>query len=578
MRRLALAGTAAAGVLAVVSGIAGMRGAQAGSTPAAVPNGIIYWAAVLLAALFVVATAVLGWRARAAQPRLARLSLLTGALLIAHVALGIAAARLELPALTAVVQLSTALALVAVLLAVALGHAEAAAGPVKAGQQRFRRSLLTAGGAFYAVMLVGGLVTSTGATTACGQGFPLCNGTLLPPDLLSLAGLQQIHRVSVLIVALLLLSLLWQLARSRWANGTVRALSLALAGSFIGQVASGAAFVIFPGAALLALLHQIFGTAAWASLVALALVAWHVPGTSRITQAAQPAWRQTLNDYLKLTKPGVISLLLLTTLATMYIAGSPSLWLVFWTMVGGYLSAGGANAINCYIDRDVDVLMGRTARRPIPSNRINPTHALIFGVALGVLSFVLMVAFVNLLSAALSLFALLFYVLVYTSWLKRSSTQNIVIGGAAGAIPPMIGWAAVTGDVSLLSLFLFLIVFYWTPPHFWALALIRRDDYARAGIPMLPVVQGEGETKKQILLYSLIMIAITVLPTPLRLLGPIYLVGALVLGGIHMRYVMQLMGEAANGSAWKLYRFSLLYLALLFGVMVLDAVVMRAIA
>lgn len=579
-RRLALVSTTAAGALAVLNGLASFQTiSPVGSVFANITSpSLVYTIAIAIVSILVAVTFAAGWRTRAAQPYVARLSLVTGVLLLLHIGLSFFNARLGFGIFTPIAQLSTSLALVAALLAIALSNPDTTDRPVKAAQQRFRRSLVALAVAFYAVMIVGGFVTSTGAIRACAGDFPLCNGSIFPDQLVSLAGLQQVHRFTVLFVAFLIGSLFWQIARSRWQHAGIRMLSLALLVSFICQILSGAAFLFLPGVAIVAVVHQIFGTAAWASLIALACVAWHIPAEIRAVPqpVARPVWRQTIDDYIKLTKPGVISLLLLTTLATMYIAGTPSLWLVFWTMVGGYLSAGGANAINCYIDRDVDVLMGRTARRPIPSNRINPIHALMFGISLGIGSFVLMTVFVNLLSAALSLFALLFYVLVYTSWLKRTSMQNIVIGGAAGAIPPMIGWAAVTNNLSLLSLFLFLIIFYWTPPHFWALALIRRDDYARAGIPMLPVVQGDAETKKQILLYSILMIAITLLPTPLRLLGPIYLVGALVLGGIHMRYVMQLMSESANGSAWKLYRFSLLYLALLFCVMVLDAVVMRA--
>jgi protoheme IX farnesyltransferase len=314
-------------------------------------------------------------------------------------------------------------------------------------------------------------------------------------------------------------------------------------------------------------------------MVALILAAWNVPAQPRAVRTETlPRWRQVLDDYYKLTKPGVISLLLLTTLTTMYVAGQPSLALVFWTMLGGYLMAGGANAINCYLDRDVDVLMGRTARRPIPSNRINATHALIFGLALGTLSFVIFGLFVNLLSASLSLFALLFYIFIYTKWLKRTSTQNIVIGGAAGAIPPMIGWTAVTGQISLLPILMFVIIFYWTPPHFWALALIRRDDYARAGIPMLPVVMGEQETKRQILLYTIIMIVTTLLPFFFQLLGPIYLVSALALNAIFLADTLRLIRATGTTGAWKLYKYSLLYLALLFAAMVLDAQVLRLFA
>ena len=281
--------------------------------------------------------------------------------------------------------------------------------------------------------------------------------------------------------------------------------------------------------------------------------------------------RQVLGDYTTLTKPRVQSLLLFTTIATMYVAGDPSLGLVGLTCLGGALSAGGAGAINHYLDRDIDALMKRTADRPVPSGRVAPASALAFGVVLGVASFALLSLTVNVLAAALALSGLLGYVLVYTVWLKRSTPQNIVIGGAAGAVPPLVAWAAVTGSLEWSALYLFAIVFYWTPPHFWALSLLMKDDYERAGVPMLPVVRGETETRRQILLYSVLLVAVTLLPFAGRLLDWAYLLAAVALGGAFLALALRLRRSADRRSALRLYLFSLAYLALLFAAMVVDA-------
>jgi len=286
--------------------------------------------------------------------------------------------------------------------------------------------------------------------------------------------------------------------------------------------------------------------------------------TRRLTAA-------TVRDYVSLTKPKVQSLLLFTTVTTMYVAGTPSVGLVALTCLGGALSAGGAGAINHYLDRDIDALMRRTADRPVPAGRISPRAALSYGIALGVASFVLLATTVNVLSAALALAGLLGYVLVYTLWLKRSTPQNIVIGGAAGAVPPLVAWAATTGRLSGSALYLFAIVFYWTPPHFWALSLLMKDDYERARVPMLPVVRGERETRRQIVLYSLLLVAVTMLPFAGRLFDGIYLVAALVLGGALMFLALRLSRRADKIAALRLYLFSLAYLALLFAAMVADA-------
>ncbi|MDQ3933847.1 MAG: heme o synthase [Actinomycetota bacterium] len=276
-------------------------------------------------------------------------------------------------------------------------------------------------------------------------------------------------------------------------------------------------------------------------------------------------------DFVTLTKPKVQSLLLFTTVTTMYVAGDPALSTVVLTCVGGSLSAGGAGAINHYLDRDIDAVMTRTRTRPIPSGRIAPGVALAFGIALGVLSFVLMAATVNLLTAAITLSGLLGYVFVYTLWLKRRTVQNIVIGGAAGAVPPLAAWTATTGRLSWNAVYLFAIVFYWTPPHFWALSLLMKDEYARASVPMLPVVKGERETRKQILLYTVLLYAVSQLPFCAGLFGTVYLGASVVLGACFIGGAVLLRRRADRRSALRLYLFSLAYLALLFGAMVADA-------
>ncbi len=296
---------------------------------------------------------------------------------------------------------------------------------------------------------------------------------------------------------------------------------------------------------------------------------------SGVTPAALPVplggTRQVIADYVELTKPKVQSLLLLTTVCTMLVAGEPSIGLILLTVIGGYLAAGGAGAVNHYFDRDIDAQMARTANRPVPAGRVSPRAALIYGCILAFLSFVLLWSTVNLLAAALAFSGFLGYVFVYTVWLKRRTPQNIVIGGAAGAVPPLVGWAAVTGELAGMPLYLFAIVFFWTPPHFWALSLLMKDEYARVGVPMLPVVRGERETRKQILLYAILLYAVTQLPFCAGGLGTIYLVASFVLGAMFISGAVVLYRRADRRTALQLYLFSLAYLAALFGAMVLDA-------
>src|SRR2546421_9620502 len=291
---------------------------------------------------------------------------------------------------------------------------------------------------------------------------------------------------------------------------------------------------------------------------------------TRATHAIGVPALRVAGDYASLTKPKVQSLLLLTTVATMYVAGSPSVGLVALTCIGGYLSAGGAGAVNHWFDRDIDARMSRTASRPVAAGRIAPASALAFGIALCAASFVELSVLVNVLAASLALAGFPGYVGGYTRWLKRSTPQNLVSGGAAGAMPPLVGWAATTGGLDWTALYLFAIVFYWTPPHFWALSLLMKGEYEKVGVPMMPVVRGERETRRQILLYTLLLYAVSQLPFCAGGFGGVYLVASMLLGGVFIAGAVVLYRRADRRSALRLYLYSPAYLALLFTAMVVD--------
>ena len=283
---------------------------------------------------------------------------------------------------------------------------------------------------------------------------------------------------------------------------------------------------------------------------------------------ASPHWK----DYLLLTKPIVVALLLTTTLAAMIVGAGkiPSFGLIFWTLLGGGLTAGGASAINQYIDRDRDKAMVRTRKRPLPDGRLNARQVIGFGLILCILGLALLVLFVNLLSAALALLGIFYYVVLYSLVLKPTTVQNIVIGGGAGAIPPLVGWAAATGSLSVPAFFLFSLIFFWTPPHFWALALLKKQDYARAGVPMLPVVAGERETRIHILLYTVQLVAFSMLLPLANLGGALYILLAVVLGTALVIFAIRLWRQGGNRQAWSMYRYSSIYLALIFFSLVAD--------
>jgi protoheme IX farnesyltransferase len=291
--------------------------------------------------------------------------------------------------------------------------------------------------------------------------------------------------------------------------------------------------------------------------------------------ADRPAVLRRVRAYVALTKPRIIELLLITTLPTMVVAerGLPSGWLMLWTLVGGALAAGGANAINMVVDRDIDAIMKRTQHRPLVTGEMTPRAALTFAIALEVAAFAVLWGTVNLLSAVLAVSATLFYVFVYTLWLKRSTSKNIVIGGAAGAVPVLVGWAAVQNSLDWAPVVLFAIIFYWTPPHFWALAVRYREDYAAADVPMLPAVASLRTTSVRILGYTLLLWALTLVFGPVAGMGPLYLVAALLLGGVFTWYAVQLLRDATPNRAMKLFTWSITYISLLFGAMALDQLV-----
>jgi protoheme IX farnesyltransferase len=370
----------------------------------------------------------------------------------------------------------------------------------------------------------------------------------------------------------------WGLAHDVAANVTLALLAATVLAARLAHPdrpellgAAASAFVLFSTAGLAALadapawLHMALGAFALAAASVATAVAFRGGRAAR-----GGSWR----DYLTLTKPRIMVLLLITGAGGMIVGagGLPSAGLALATLGGLALACGGASALNHVLDSDIDTRMARTARRPVAAGRVPPERALEFGLALSALSYVVLTSFVNVLAALLALAGNLFYVLVYTRWLKRSTPQNIVIGGAAGAVPPLVGWAAATGDLTLTALALFLIVFFWTPPHFWALALLIKRDYAEAGIPMLPVVRGERATARSIVRYSLVLVAITLLPVLGRTLGPVYLVSAAVLGLVFVGLAVALERQTTPVRARRLFSYSLAYLALLFVAMAIDPV------
>lgn len=421
--------------------------------------------------------------------------------------------------------------------------------------------------ATFVVLVAGALVSQYYAADAFSD-WPLMNGRLLPRFGETREVLHFAHRILTLGLGAMLINLAVRVTLQPRDKILVKLAHTAVL-VWALQIVLGAVIVFTRSDGWAVVGHVGMGSGLWMTMVWLTTVAYR-----RFPQGSQPtpagALREKATAYFMLTKPRIIELLLITTVPAMLLAGKPSWWLVVATLLGGGLSAGSANAINCYFDRDIDVKMERTSERPLPKHQVTPRAAFVFGVTLGVAGFIWLFFLVNLLAAALATSAILFYVFIYTLWLKRTTPWNIVIGGAAGAVPVLVGWAAVTGRVEGPAWFMFAIIFYWTPPHFWALSLRYQSDYERAGVPMLPVVAGIEETARQITVYSVVLVAVSLMMLPVAGLGWAYLVSALLLGGLFIGYALRLKLQPGVQRAMSLFHFSLAYLVLLFAAMAID--------
>ncbi|MET1231771.1 MAG: heme o synthase [Candidatus Limnocylindrales bacterium] len=517
--------------------------------------------------------------------------------------------------------LAMAMIVLAALIHIAVRVHYPAVLPPRGAPQRFTLLAVFAAMSTYALMLFGSQVTATASALIFGTAWPLFpDGAIVPvfdanPDVASLQAANALHRIAAAIVGLIVFVTAWIAWRragdGRWGAVAAQATILALTGTaaalYAVQVIVGALQIWTTLAPWAVALHLALGAAIWSLLVAAvtysyceARTAVEASGATRATESPTPKGTidqgsgdgdaggagtdadrpapgamDKLRAYVALTKPRIIELLLVTTVPAMVLAqrGIPPLGLMVATLVGGSLAAGSANAINQYLDRDIDLLMTRTRRRPLPAHAIEPEDALVFGLALGVVAFAELALFTNLLAAFLTLLAIAFYVVVYTIWMKRTTSQNIVIGGLAGALPPLIGWAAVTGDIALPGLFLVAIVFYWTPPHFWALSMRLAKDYRAAGVPMLPVVRGIPETTKQIALYSFSMFALTLTLFAVAQLGLIYLVGTVAIGAVFLAQALRMWRDGTDARAVRLYKYSTTYLTVLFALIVVDVLV-----
>ena len=431
----------------------------------------------------------------------------------------------------------------------------------------FSRLLLAAAFSMVTLTFFGWRAASLNASAFC-RGWPLC----LPIE--PLGWLQLLHRLSAGLTGLLLVLVFRKAWREEFQHLLILPLATLCCIMFFGQVFVGAREAVKP-APHLAVLHALASASLWISLLALLFVgAFRSREENRVYVRHSPRrWK----DFLILTKPWIVALLLVTTIAGLVTGykGLPPLTLVFWTLLGGALAAGGSSALNQCIDHELDRHMQRTADRPLAAGRLTQAEGLAFGLALCVGSYFVLAGLVNLLAAVLSLAGIFYYVLVYSIWLKKATVQNIVIGGGAGAIPPMVGWAAATGQLPLAAWILFTIIFMWTPPHFWALAIVRQKDYERAGVPMLPVVRGEAETRRQILLYTVLLVGVSLLLPALHLAGTLYLFSALVLGGGLLYAAWRVWRVPGNKVAFLMYRWSSYYLLFIFIALMLDAVYRR---
>jgi protoheme IX farnesyltransferase len=416
-----------------------------------------------------------------------------------------------------------------------------------------------------ALTIVGRIVVVTGAIAHC-DGFPFCAPTH------PLGWVKQLHIFLAGVAGILMFLVLRKAWHEQRHQNILLPLTTILGVMFFGQVLVGAMQVTQSYPPHLVLLHTLTTIALWVSLLLLV----YASGVLAIDDnpVLHLDRRQRLRDFLALSKPLIVGLLLITTYGGLVIGGKawPSFSLTIWTLIGGALAAGGSSALNQYIDRELDKNMQRTAKRPLADGRLTNAEGLAFGLGLSLVSYYVLACFVNGLAALLSLAGIIYYVILYSLWLKKATVQNIVIGGGAGAIPPMVGYAAATGHLDWTAWILFAIIFMWTPPHFWALAIVRMKDYERAGVPMLPVVRGELETRKQIFIYTVELIAVTLLLPILDLAGIFYTIAALVLGGALIYAAWAVWKQGGNKVAWRMYKWSSTYLVFIFLAIMIDAV------
>lgn len=438
-------------------------------------------------------------------------------------------------------------------------------------QSSFSRLSVLALAAVFVLMISGTWLAQSGAGEAC-SGWPLCSGRL---PVSSAAWLAFSHRLLTLGSGILIAAVFFQAWKKAYYQPLILVGATGVGLLFLGQVMIGALKVTRGYPLDLIALHAAAAAALWSALVLTTSAALVLPLQTPEASTQRPVGLLRLKAFFMLNKPVIVLLLLVTTYAGMVVGGRqiPGFWLTLWTMIGGALAAGGASALNQVIDREIDGLMQRTAKRPLPSGALSPAEGLAYGLGACLAAFFILAGFVNLLAAVLSLAGMIYYVLLYSVWLKHATVQNIVIGGGAGAIPPLVGWAAATGRLDIPALFLFAIVFMWTPPHFWALAIVRKNDYARAGVPMLPVIKGERNARVQIFIYTVELVGLTLLMPLFNMAGSLFLVSAAALGAWLIAAAWKVLRNPGNKVAWMMYRYSSMYLAFIFLALVLDVLI-----
>ena len=526
---------------------------------------------------FILSSAIVGWWKYRSIRWISRPPIFALGFLVIEITLGAITVLHELPPEIVAIHLGVALTVLAFMLIAtvnAFARRQNTALPDRLSYRTpFARLTLWTLAAIFIVLVSGAIVAGSGSTAAC-TGWPLCNGMLFPVNLQQ--WIHMTHRFIVGLSSLMVLAVVVQAWRRQRSQTTILPAATVMALLYAAQAMVGALNTTQGFPVFLLALHVATAAAVWASAVVLVIVtglAGRSPEEEKQDAALEVDHRQRARDLLMMTRPIVVLLLLVTAYGGMVVGlrGLPPFPLAFWTLLGGALAAGGAQAINQYIDRDIDSLMQRTAQRPLPAGRLTPAEGLAWGLGLCTASIYVVACFVNWLAALLVLAGIIYYVIIYTLALKRSSVQNVVIGGGAGALPPMVGWAAATGSLNVEALILFALVFLWTPPHFWALAIVRLKDYARAGVPMLPVVQGEAITRQWIMAYTVILVIASLFLPLFGFAGVIYLVMASLLGIWLIAAAWRVWKGTGTKMAWMLYRTSSMYLAILFVALIVDA-------